>query len=176
MNVKKKITIAAASAVTVILVAVLILINMFPKGTVTGRLYRVENVYEEIWNMVISEKMGNETILTTSTEGAYVDYDFGFFEKVDISVNDEYRVVLSFHRDELLIYLFSNNDRSDETPLYVYDYQSNILYGNREESYLLEKFTSLYYSWVGDNGNFDPEHQGDYMYVYAEFPLSHQDD
>ena len=61
---KRKIIIISAVVVTVIVVAVLALTNMFTKGAITGKLYRVDNVYEEIWNMVTSEKNGTQTILT----------------------------------------------------------------------------------------------------------------
>ncbi len=54
---KKKIIISSAVAISIIVVAVLALTNMFTKGVITGKLYRVDNVYEQIWNMVISEKM-----------------------------------------------------------------------------------------------------------------------
>jgi hypothetical protein len=93
---KKKIIIFSAVIITIIVVAILVLTNMFTKGVITGKLYRVDNVYEEIYNMVISERNGFQTILTTSIEGSEVDYDFGCFEQVNIPVNDEYAVVLSF--------------------------------------------------------------------------------
>ena len=145
----------------------------------TGRLYRVDNVYEEIYNMVISERNGSQTILTTSIEGSEVDYDLGCFEQVNIPVNDEYSVVLSFvNQDELSILIFENNNFENDSirrksSCYVYNYQSNTLYGNREEAHLIEAFISPYYSWIGNDGKFDPENNGNYTYVYTEFPLSH---
>ncbi len=171
---KKKIIISSAVAISIIVVAVLTLTNMFTKGVITGKLYRVDNVYEEIWNMVNSEKNGTQTILTTSTEGSKVDYDFGCFAQVNIPVNDEYSVVLSFHQDELCIWLFEKNSKNHDAACYVYNYQTNTLYGNQEESHLIDKFTSLYYSWVGNDGKFNSENQGDYTFVFAEYPLSHK--
>jgi hypothetical protein len=175
---KNKIIIISTAVVIVIVVAVLGLTNMFTKGAITGKLYRVDNVYEEVWNMVNSEKNGTQTILTTSIEGSEVVYELGRFEKVSIPVNDEYHVTLSFyqnefHQDELIIWLFENNDNQD-TPLYVYNYQTNTLYGNHEESLLIDQFTSLYYSWVGNDGKFNSKNQGDYTFVLAEYPLSHK--
>ena len=93
---KKKIIIFIAVIITIIVVATLTLTNMFTKGVITGKLYRVDNVYEEIYNMVIAERNGAETVLTTSIEGSEVDYDLGCFGHVNIPVNDEYAVVLSF--------------------------------------------------------------------------------
>ena len=176
---KKKIIISGAVAISIIVVAVLALTNMFTKGVITGKLYRVDNVYEQIWNMVISEKYGNRTVLTTSIEGSEVDYDFGCFEQVNIPVNNEYSVVLSFvNQDELSILIFENNNFENDSirrksSRYVYNYQSNTLYGNREEAHLIEAFISPYYSWIGNDGKFDSENNGNYTYVYTEFPLSH---
>jgi len=171
---KKKIIISSAVAISIIVVAVLTLTNMFTKGVITGKLYRVDNVYEEIWNMVNSEKNGTQTILTTSIEGSEVDYDFGCFEQVNIPINDEYSIALSFYQDELCIWLFEKNSKNNDAACYVYNYQTNTLYGNQEESHLIDKFTSLYYSWVGNDGNFNSENQGDYTFVFAEYPLSHK--
>lgn len=176
---KKKIIISGAVAISIIVVAVLALTNMFTKGVISGKLYRVDNVYEEIWNMVNSEKNGTQTILTTSIEGSEVDYDFGCFEQVNIPVNDEYRVALSFyqnelHQDELCIWLFEKNSKNHDAACYVYNYQTNTLYGNQEESHLIDKFTSLYYSWVGNDGEFNSENHGAYIFVFEEYPLSHK--
>ena len=99
---KKKIIIFSTVTIAIIVVAVLALTNKFTKGVITGKLYQVDNVYEEIYNMVISERNGTRTVLTTSVEGSEVDYDFGFFSSINIPVNDAYRVVLSFnHPDEV---------------------------------------------------------------------------
>ena len=175
---RKKPIICSAVVFIIIVAAVLALTNCFTKGVITGKLYRVDNVYEEIWNMVISEKNGTQTILTTSIEGSEVIYELGCFEQVSIPVNDEYRVALCFYQnefnqDELIILLFENHDDHD-TPLYVYNYQTNTLYGNQEESLLNEQYTSLYYSWVENDGQFNSENQGDYSFVSAEYPLSHK--
>lgn len=174
---KKIIIISSVAAVIVIIVgAVLDFTNMFTKGDITGKLYQVDNVYEEIYNMVNSEKNGTRTVLTTSIDDSYVDCDFGFFENVMIPVNEKYKVVLSFNSlnnyDELCIWVFDKNNKADDV-LYVYNYQENILYGNREESFLIDNFTSLYYSWIGNDGKFNSENQGDYIYEFAEYPLNH---
>ena len=176
---KKKIIISGAVAISIIVVAILALTNMFNKGVISGKLYRVDNVYEEIWNMVNSEKNGTQTILTTSIEGSEVIYELGCFEQVSIPVNDEYRVALCFYQnelyqDELCIWLFEKNSKNHDAACYVYNYQTNTLYGNQEESHLIDKFTSLYYSWVGNNGKFNSANQGDYTFVFAEYPLSHK--
>ena len=176
---KKKIIIFSAVIITITVVTILSLTNMSTKRTITGRLYRVDNVYEEIYNMVISERNGSQTILTTSIEGSEVDYDFGYFENVSIPVNDEYEVVLFFvNQDELGILIFENNNFEDnairrKSSSYVYNYRSNILYGNREEAHLIEIFISPYYSWIGNKEKFNLDNHGNYTFVHTEFPLSH---
>ena len=172
---KKKIIIFSTVAIAIIVVAVLALTNKFTKGVITGKLYQVDNVYEEIYNMVISERNGTRTVLTTSVEGSKVDYDFGLFSSIGIPVNDAYTVVLSFHHpDELRIWLFENNHTNDDCACYVYNYKSNTLYGNQEEARLIEMFLSPYFSWVGSDGKFNPGNYGNYTFVYSEYPLSHK--
>ena len=176
---KKKIIIFSAVFITIIVVATLALTNMFTKGVITGKLYRVDNVYEEIYNMVISEKNGTQTILTTSIEGSERDYDLGFFQQVNIPVNDEYTVVLCFvNQDELGIWIFENNNSENigayrNSSFYVYNYQSNTVYGDREEAHLIEIFISPYFSWVGNKGKFNLDNHGNYTFVHTEYPLSH---
>ncbi len=174
---KKEIIIIGAVAIALIVASTLALTNMFTVGRITGKPYSIDNVYEEIWNMVDSEKNGGETVLTTAIKGSHVDYDLLAFQHVYIPVNDKYHVSLSFEGRELCIFLFENNDiiyEHDNDACYVYNCQTNTLYGNKEESLLFDNFTSLYYSWVGNDSKFSPENQGDYTYVFDEYPLTHE--
>ncbi len=172
---KKKVVIIGAVAIIIIIVAVLDLTNLFTIGDITGKLYRVDNVYEEIRNLVNSERNRRPTILSTSIPCSEVDYDFGFFEHINIPVNDEYTAVLSFYYDELDIWLFEKTGDNHDVACYVYNYQSNTLYGNREEELLIDNFISSYFSWAGESSKFNPDDRGNYTYVYAEYPLSHTD-
>ena len=53
--------------------------NGFTKNILSGKIYRPQNVYEEIWNLVVTEEYTKkQTVLTTSTKDADVDFDFGF--------------------------------------------------------------------------------------------------
>ena len=63
MFMAKKIMIRSAAVIAIIVVAILALTNFFTKGVITGKLYRVDNVYEEIWNMVNSENQGDYTFV-----------------------------------------------------------------------------------------------------------------
>ena len=160
---KKRTIIFIAVTITIIVVAIAALTNMFTKGVITGKLYRVDNLYEEIYNMVISEKNGIQTALTTSVENSEVIYEFGLFDKIDIPVNDRYTVVLSFvNQDELSIRIFENNSTSRQSSLYVYNYQSNTLYGNQPEAHLNKTFIELFYSLVGNKAKFGLDNYGNY--------------
>ena len=166
---KGKIIIITSAAIFLIVATVLASTNCFTQGAITGKLYRVENIYEEIWNLVVSEKNGKQTVLTTAIDGSAVDYDLGSFDQVCIPVNDEYKVVLSFYQKELAIWIFANN-----SACYVYNHETNILYGDQEVSYLIEKFLSLYDSWVEKDSKFNSKNPGNYTFVLCEFPLSHK--
>ena len=52
-----------------------------------------ENVYEEIWNLVLKESKGQSTVLVNIGTDSCTDYDFGTFSKVII----DNRLSLSFH-------------------------------------------------------------------------------
>ena len=93
---KKRTLIFIVVTITIIVVAIAALTNMFTKGVITGKLYRVDNLYEEIYNMVVSEKNGIQTALTTSVENSKVIYEFGLIDQINIPVNDRYTVVLGF--------------------------------------------------------------------------------
>ncbi len=171
---KKKTIIFIAVTITIIVVSIFALTNMFTKGVITGKLYRVDNIYEEIYNMVISERNGIQTILTTSVKNSEVVYEFGFFDKINIPVNDEYTVVLSFvNQDELGIWIFENNSANRKSSLYVYNYQSNTLYGNQSEAHLIETLILPCYSCAGNKAKFNIDNYGNYTYVYMKYPLSH---
>jgi hypothetical protein len=171
---KKKTIIFIAVTITIIVVAIAALTNMFTKGVITGKLYRVDNLYEEIYNMVVSEKNGVQTVLTASVKDSKVIYEFGLFDQINIPVNDRYTVVLGFvNQDELSIWIFENNSPNRQSSLYVYNYQSNTLYGNQPEAHLIKTFIDPFYSLVGNKAKFGLDNYGNYTFVYTDYPLSH---
>lgn len=171
---KKRIVIAVVVvAVAVILTSTLTLTNGFTKGRITGRLYREENVWEEIWNLVASEKHGTPTVLTTSTEGSEVVFEFGNFEQVYIALSDGCSASLSFLREDgLCIWLRETDGEQRTATLYTYDYRSNTLYGKREETYLTDRLLSRYFAWAGEDSGFSPEDLGEHSFVLMEYPLA----
>ena len=171
---KKKIIIIAV-VIVITLLAIITITNILKTEQIFGKLYRVDNVYDEIWNMVSSEKHGTKTILTTSIIGSEAIYEFGYFEKIYIPLNEEYSITLSLARNESYqeeLNIFLHNDNNDRI-LYAYNHKSNTLYGNQEELYLIENFLSMYYSWIGNDVKFNSENPGDYTFVFTEYPFSH---
>ena len=152
--------------------ALLDMTDMLTISPIKGKLYRVDNVYEEIRNLVIDEKYGDHTILTTTTEGAFVDYDFGVFMSVYLYPEESRAISLSLSGEDMEIWIFNYDGENTDSALYVYDYENNVLYGDRGEDYLTEHFLSYYYSWA-DDSIFSLNSCGEYSFVYMEFPLSH---
>lgn len=109
-----------------------------------------ENVFDQLYDEVKSVKKGNESVLLTGTQTAYADYDFGFFENIQIPDLD---MCLDFD-DQSLYILFFNHSETEEWNssfyvLYRYDVRDKTLYGERELDYLNENFLSHYFAWWG---------------------------
>ena len=93
-----------------------------------------------------------------------------------MNTNGTPKQFLCVHGKPILIFTlekFENNKKNRDVVRYVYNHQNNTLYGNKEESLLIDNFIMLYYSWVGDDGKFDSQNPGDYTFVFTEYPLSH---
>ncbi len=164
---KKKVLIIITSFLVLLIVAAFVFTNMFTKGVFSGRIYKEQNVYETIWNMVISEKQGTKTVLTSSTKDAYADYDLGEFQNIQIP---ECGVVISFFENELT-FLFNKYDENGdwvrgEYIKFKYNYDDSTLYGNESESYLFEHFLVYYYSWVDGTEKYSKDNPGKYAFQY----------
>lgn len=111
----------------------------FTKNVISGKIYRPQNVYEEIWNLVVTEEhTTKQTVLTTSTKDADVDFDFGY-EFVGIHI-PECNVTIGWWNnteDTELSFLFSNRlDGDGDYVHFVYNYKTKTLFGNTEFSFL----------------------------------------
>lgn len=164
--------IVAAVIIAIIVLAATWLTNGFTKGRVTGILYHVDNVYDEIWNLVKGEEWGTQTILTSSTEGAYTDTDFGLFRGIVIPELDI--AITRYHSS--LVFMLSMPDENSETVkeksvFFIYDPKTNSLYGEEQESYFEEHFLSHYFSWAKDTSKYTMDNKGEYSFQY-ENPIS----
>lgn len=151
-----------------VIVAAAALTSVLAGAPLAGRLWRVDNVYDETWNLLSSEKSGGETVLTEAFDGAEVVYDPGSFDQVSIPLDDGCRVSLSFYEGKLCIWLYED----DGSACYLYDHQSNTLYGSREAAYLDDRFMSLYCSQAGDGGGAASD-GGEYTFELVQYPLSY---
>lgn len=143
MKRKIKITVALVIVALLIILPTLWLTNCFTKSKLTSKIYRPDNVYEEIWNMVVSEQFGGDTVLTTSTEGAYVKFGLGQFEQVNIPKLNM-AVLWMYDPHKLLKFSFITEEGYVN---FVYDYEAKMLYGNEQPEFLMEKFLKYYFEW-----------------------------
>ena len=166
---RKKIIIG--SMIVVLIVAcVLGLTQNFTKGVLSKRVYFPDNVFDEIWNLTVSESRGNKTILTTSAEDAEVDFDFGvefvgvYFRKLDASVH------LASNKD-LKLYLWQEEG---DPIVFVYDCESKTLYSEEDVACITENFLNHYFDRYNrdskfsssDLGKFTYKNENPYNYLY----------
>lgn len=131
--------------------AVLFFTNGFSVGRITGKVYNAQNVYDEIWNLMIREKRGEKTVLTDSS-GAGASFEFGTFSYIDIP---ECKANLSFSSGKLSIIIrtgeFFTETVTEKTRekyvLYEYDPRTKVLSikGAGNEDLLSGSFLSYYF-------------------------------
>jgi len=149
-------------------VSTLIITNCFTRSILTGKIYQTENVYEELINLLVTEKLtSRKTVLTTSTEKTYVDWDFGFvFVGIYIP---EYNV--SLHLDYEGIRIYIREEGAEDYSAYIYNYEEKTLYGEADESQLIESFLTHYFEWCNNSSRFRSGYaldtMGDYKFKCA---------
>ena len=156
------------SAVLLAVLIFAIFTGGFQKGKISGKLYTPDNVYEEIWNLFVTEEhTRNKTVLTSSTEGAYQDWDFGFhFVGVYIPEHN-FSINWSTYHEEI-----GFNFWYEETDVhFIYDYKTKTLYGDTEFSHLMDNFLTHYFEWCAEDSDFSsdysPDSLGEYTFKYV---------
>lgn len=139
-----------------------------------GQISDPKNVHEEIMNLVyIEQYTSRQTILTTSTADAHVDFDFGIeFCGVIIPQND---ILIKWeqHREgEELLYFLSYGATGERKYVeFIYNRDSKILYGDAELSHLIDNFLIDYFTWCEDSedysSKFSLDNLGDFTYKYV---------
>lgn len=158
----------------IVLALMLVLVTLtgfFTKGLITGHIYFPQNVFEEIWNMVVAEEHRQETLLTSATEDAYVDWDFGFdfvgvyIPSCKVSLHTRYE---ELQLTGMTIYFWLE----DQYYQFDYIYETKMLYGDVEEAYLIEHFLTDYFQWYeftsASSSKFSLDDLGDYTYLYTD--------
>ena len=143
----------------------------FKKGIFTGKIYRPQNVYEEIWNLVLIEQYtSNRTVLTSATKDAEEDFDFGI-EFVGIHI-PECNVTISWYRADgvkELSFLFPLG--KGKYTRFVYNYETKTLFGDADFSYLMENFLMDYFEWcevaTDFSSGYSAEFLGEFTFKYA---------
>ena len=133
---------------------------------------KIENVFDRLYYEVKSIKKGNNSILLTGTQTAFVDYDFGSFENIQIPDLD---MCLDFD-DKSLYILFFNHSETEKwntsfCVLYRYDICDKKLYGEKELDYLNDKFLSYYFEWCnasGETNTYSLQNLGNYTFTLKE--------
>ena len=164
----KKWLLIVLSAILLVTLIIAHFTEGFQKNTFTGRLYTPENVYEEIWNLfVIEEHTRNKTILTSSTEDAYEDWDLGFdfvgvyIPQYNFSINWE-----TYQKEIGFSFWYKETDVH-----FIYDYETKTLYGDNEFSFLMDNFLIHYFEWCAEGSDFSSEYSadslGDFTFKYV---------
>lgn len=157
--------------ISTILLSIFLLIAFFTggfrKGIISGKIYRPQNVYEEIWNLVLIEQhTEKQTVLTSSTKDAYVDFDFGFhFVGVIIP---ECNVTISWWKNDgkmALSFMFPLDN--GEYAHFIYSYETKTLFGDTDFSYLTDKFLTDYFEWCETATDFSSEYSIKELGVYT---------
>lgn len=133
---------------------------------------KTENVFDRLYYEVKSVKKGNDSILLTGTQTAFADYDFGFFENIQIPDLD---MCLDFD-DKSLYILFFNHTETEKwntsfCVLYRYDICDKKLYGEKELDYLNDNFLSYYFEWCNTSGEtnvYSLQNLGNYTFILQE--------
>lgn len=155
---KKRMIVVLTVLLAVVLAVVLCITAVtdgFTKGKISGKIYRPRNVFEEIWNLVLTEQYtGKQTVLTTATKDAYVDFDFGFhFVGVYIPESST-----SIHWDweqgkrEGISFSVHLGDRKNV--YFTYNYETKTLSGETDFSYLKDMFLTNYFEWCKASSDF----------------------
>ena len=140
------------------------------------KISQPQNVYEEIWNLLLTEEYSQEkTVLTTSTEGAKEDWEL-FSQFVGVYIPESN---VSLHWDtfdgetELKIYVSTHSSNPYKATLtFSYNRTTNTLYGDTEELFLLENFLEDYFEWCEDSEEYSSDYSmdslGDVTFQYVE--------
>ena len=133
---------------------------------------KTENVFDQLYYEVKSVKYGKDSVLLSGTKTAYAEYDFGFFENIQIPDLD---MSLDFD-DKSLYILFFNSSETEKWDtsfciLYRYDIDDKKLYGERSLEYLNDNFLSYYFEWcnaANEENVYSLENLGNYTFKLQE--------
>lgn len=148
----KKWMIVALVVVLSVVLCITVVTDGFTKGKISGVIYRPRNVFEEIWNLVLTEQYtGKQTVLTTATKDAYVDFEFGF-HFVGIYIPEANTSIHWRTEGEELRFHVYLGDRKDVS--FIYNHETKTLFGDSDFSYLKDMFLANYFEWCKASSDF----------------------
>lgn len=110
--------------------------------------------------------------MLTGTQTAYADYDFGFFENIQIQDLD---MCLDFDDKSLYILFFNHSEaekwNSSFYVLYRYDIGDKKVYGEKSLDYLNDNFLSYYFEWCNASNKtneYSLQNLGNYTFTLQE--------
>lgn len=122
-----------------------------------------QNVFEEIWNLVLTEEYtSSATVLTSATENASKDFDHGFmFVSIQIPACDMY---ISWNIEgETLQFTFPQGEGYSNYITYIYNHEEKTLYGNQDLACLTDSFLTDYFVWCEKDPDFQSGYSADAM-------------
>ena len=129
----------------------LFLTNRFTVGRITAKVYNVQNVYDEIWNLLKQEEHGKKTVLTDLDPTASKVYELGVFDYIRIPkcnatlTNRAGSLWISIHTGEFVT--DADGRICEKYVVYEYDFRSKKLKitGTDNEDYLIDQFLTDYF-------------------------------
>jgi hypothetical protein len=147
--------------------------NWFTINAFTHHLYRVDNVYEEIWNLTAAEARGTETVLRSLSDDFYVDYDLGVFVCVSL---DNGGITIGFEQNaeyKVMMRIFvKNGPNAADFVSFIYAYDTSILYGETDESFLTENLLADYFGAADNPSDYSLSDKGEYRFFAYELLYS----
>ncbi len=152
MEQQKKFSRRKITTIVLIVCVLLVLICAFAVYVVYSYFHpKTDNVFDQLYYEVRNVKWGGDSVLVSGTKSAYTDYDFGFFQNIQIPDLD---MCLSIREDTLDILFFNTGENGEWNTSYCIHYAYKLkekkLYGEDSLDYLLENFLNDYFQWQSD--------------------------
>ena len=145
--------------VCLVLVLLVFGYSVCTKGVFSNHIYFPKNVYEEMWNMLVTEGLGGESVLSTETKLLYKADGF----VSSLTFREPNAFIRWFRGENLHICVYVG----EQPYSFLYVYDTNTLYGEADEALLMELFMSDYFEWCKKSPNFASRFSADKMGAYT---------
>lgn len=134
---------------------------------------RPQNVFDQIYYELKKVENKKDSILVSGTDSAHAQYDRNLFtfEFTGVRIPD-LDMFLSEHDGYLHITFIQYNDRGQDASIhFVYNPDTEKLYGERAVRYLQDNFLVHYFQWWADAGkenDYSRDNLGDFTFIASE--------